>query len=192
MVMPRRIWVLSLGLLLGMGFLSEAVAAAEAAPPGDIPPLAMPKPKKKKKKKDDGKKAGPVIDACKSDFEAEPVPKEKRKIKPSENITRDSEQSITDAQASTNTEEKLRNLKAAQEALFDALKKDPYNAMATEHLASVYAIAGRRKCAKALLERLVILRDVKEFSQQAKRAIAAAKANTAFDAMRDVADRALQ
>ena len=177
-------------LVLGVMLLGSAEASAKA--PAGPPPLPLPTPKKKKKKKDDGKKAGPVIDACKTDFEAEPVAKEKRKVKPSENITRDSEQAITDAQASTNTEEKLRNLKAAQEALFDALKKDPYNAMATEHLASVYAIAGRRKCAKALLERLVILRDVKEFSQQAKRAIAAAKANTAFDAMRDVADRALQ
>ena len=190
--MLKRVWVVVLAVSLTVAWAGEQASRAEASPE-EVPPLTMPKPKKKKKKPEGpGVPGAPKADACKADFEAEPIPKEKRKIKPSENITRGAEQPIEDAKLATNTEGKLRLLKEAQDALFDALKKDPYNAMATQHLAAVYAIAGRRKCAKALLERLTVLRDTKEFGQQARRAIAAARNNTAFDAMRAEADRALQ
>lgn len=169
-----------------------ALANAEAAPAaGDIPPLPMPKAKKKKKK---AEVKGPVVDGCKFIEDGEPVPKEKRKPPAAEKIARQADENIEAAKSAGDANTKLAQLKEAQAALFDALKKDPYSAVATEKLAAVYALAGRRKCAKLMLGRLVTLRDAptKEFAAAAKRAIQTAKSDPAFDAMRAEADRALE
>ena len=119
---------------------------------------------------------------------------DERKGSAAERIARQAEENIEAATSAGDTTTKLAQLKEAQAALSDALKKDPYSALATAKLAAVYALAGRRKCAKALLGRLVTLRDAptKEFTAAAKRAIASAKQDPAFDAMRAEADRALE
>ena len=179
---------LALLLCVGLTDLAPRALAQDATPPTDPPP-PMPKPKAKKKP------TGPAVptgDTCKTDFEGEPVAKEKRKPKPAARIVKDAEDSLDQASKAPDPNSKLTALKAAQDALFDALKKDPYSAMATERLAEVYARAGRKKCAKALLERVSALKDFKDVLYDAKRAINAAKQSDAFDAMRADADRALQ
>jgi hypothetical protein len=181
--------VIALGavLTLGVGCAGPYSAAPE--------PVRLPKEKKAKPKP--GQQAqivGALGDpnVCKVDFEARPVPLEKRNVRQAKQLAQDGENALSGYEQAPAEVRRNMVLKSLG-YIGDALAFDPYSPQATYAMAVTYASAGKKKCAIELLGRLGTLGTIPDPTLQAevKKYKDMAKKARPFEPFRGEADAAL-
>lgn len=75
--------------------------------------------------------------------------------------------------------------------LADSFRIDPYSPLATYSMAHAYALVGKKRCAVAMLQRLVDLSAIAELAGDVGKLKTRAKADAAFEPFRKEADGAL-
>jgi hypothetical protein len=151
--------------------------------------------KPRKKKRPDGEEPAKEVaetaagdDQCRTNFFEEPT--KRRDPRGARSLADQASRPLFEAER----QEGDRRLGLVVEAigkLSNALAKDPYAPEPTYKLAVAYALAGRKACSLALLDRLKTLLKHPAVERDTKRTIQRAVRDPAFDAFRKDADTAL-
>jgi hypothetical protein len=183
----RRSAVVLLAVALGWGF---AAATAGCAGPysGQSEKLKRPKEKRRPKPKEGEEPALVMSDKCRTNFFEKPTTRRNERL--GLTLSKQAETTIVEADAQTG-EARLLLVQEALSKLRNALKADPYGPEPTYKMAVAYALAGKKGCSLALLERLQLLSRMPEVQTEAERTIGRAQRDQAFDAFRKDADAAL-
>jgi hypothetical protein len=175
-------------IALGAAGFIFAVGACSGPNSGTPERLVLPKEKAPPPAPD----AGPVAagtpapgpgDTCRTNFFADPVPLEKRDPKKATQMTQQANRVLLDAEILQGEPRKIKVLDAMA-TLRNALKADPYGAEATYQLAVAYAMADRKACALALLERIAALKAIPGTEKDVDRVVQRALRDPAFEPFR--------
>ncbi len=126
---------------------------------------------------------------CKTNFFAEPT--KRRDARGGRKLANQADALIANADRSESDEQKRGLIVEALNKLSNALKKDPYGPSATYRMALAYAVAGRKTCSLAVLERLAMLQQYSDVEKEAKRTVQRALREPAFEPFRKEANTAL-
>lgn len=187
--MRTRLWV-ALGLCLAL-----AAPAAGCSSPYAGKPERLRKPKEKKRPEGDEAPAEVTDDTkpaedqqCRTNFFAAPT--KRRNARGARRLSDQADPILANAEHAEG-DHKVGLLIDAIGKLSNALEKDPYAPVPTYKLAVAYAMAGRKSCALALLDRLKILQKHPDVERETQRTIQRAVRDPAFDPFRKEADKAL-
>lgn len=181
-----------LALILVVGSL--AVSGCRHPYSGD--PETLKKPRKKKRKDPPppelpkGAETAVQEEPCRTNFFDQPPRKVKRQTGSARDLAREADQSLLEAE-SAEGESRLSAVLQAMSKLSNALKKDPYGPEPTFKYAVAYALAGRKACALAFLQRLNALTQWPDTQKEADRVIQRALREPAFQPFRKEADGAM-
>lgn len=188
--MRTSLWV-ALGLCLAL-----AAPAAGCSSPYAGKPERLRKPKEKKRPEGDEAPAEVTDDAkpaddggkCRTNFFAKPT--KQRNARGARRLSDQADGILANAEHADG-DHKVSLLIDAINKLSNALAKDPYAPVPTYKLAVSYAMAGRKSCALALLDRLKTLQKHPDVERETHRTIQRAVRDPAFDSFRKEADQAL-
>lgn len=171
--------------------LASALSACSGPHSGKSEKLKKPRKKTRPEGEETTENTEAALDesACKTNFFAEPVTR--RDAKDGRRLANQAEGIIVDADRAEDDEKKRGLIVEALEKLTSSLKKDPYGPSATYKMAVAYAIARRKSCALAVLERLSALQAHEKVGEEAKRTVQRAVREPAFEAFRKEANTAL-
>lgn len=186
--MRTSLWV-ALGLCLAL-----AVPAAGCASPYSGKPDRLRMPKEKKRPDEEAAPEETAAaetggeEACRTNFFAEPT--KRRDPRGARRLSDQADGTLASAEREQG-DRKVGLLVEAIDKLSNALAKDPYAPVPTYKLAVAYALAGRKSCALALLDRLKALLGHPDVERITRRTIQRAVREPAFDPFRKEADKAL-
>ena len=186
--MRKSLWV-ALGLCLALAVPSAGCASPYSGKPDR---LRMPKEKKRPDAEEppaETAEAEPAADdQCRTNFFAEPT--ERRNPRGARRLSDQADGILASAEREDG-DRKVGLLVEAIDKLKNALEKDPYAPVPTYKLAVAYALAGRKSCSLALLDRLKALLGHPDVERIARRTIQRAVRDPAFDEFRKEADKAM-
>jgi hypothetical protein len=162
---------------MGRGFLAVvclglAMATVTGCAPlygGKPEKLSSPPRKKPPPTAPDEVVAIKYVDDCTANFRDDPK-KVNRDVTMSNNLVSGGDDAVAQADKAKEPSAQAELIRVAIDKYINALKKDPYNADATLHLALAYDRVLRKGCALKLLARLPLLEANDKFKRQAKAA----------------------